>query len=524
MLAGRKSSAALAAIGVVPWTARASTWTVTSIGRGIVDVLGYPRAAWHRRGFWLDCVHPQDRDTLLAYLEESVAGSANLRPFSEYRATDADGDWHWLRTTVEPPRPRARVATGLHLDVTPAHTAHDLAGDPSADPTLRDLWESLPSSAAMIDREGTIVRFNHVWALFSHRYGGPSDAFLGSNYLDSARAAAMRGDDIAEKAARGIESVLKGASRVFKLDYPCWRPGVDQPTWYRMKVYPRSIRNGGAIILHEDITDNVQAESQAHADRSELTRRLRRAELNEMASLLTHELTQPLSVIMSSASTARQILRDRPHSDMLTAILGDMLQAVGRAGQVVHQTRAMVSREQSRLEWFEVSALLDDVIRLLARDVAVRQVSLSLDVKTSQGITGDRAQMQEAMLNLVLNAIEAVAGQPRDRRKVRVSAHDTGDNDVAICVSDTGAGISPLVRSRLFEPFVTSKPEGVGLGLSMIRTVVRAHGGEIVVENSTESGAAFRVVIPATYPETIEWPDLRKARKHLGGLRSSMTT
>ncbi len=495
MLPHRSSPNALAALGVVPWTACVGTWTVTSIGPGIVEMLGHPRTAWRERGFWLESVHPDDRGDVRLFLERAAGGTEGGAQVREYRVHDRAGRWHWLRTTLEPPAAGARRLSGFHLEISKTRAGHDSASEDAAERMHRDLWEAIPSRAAVIQRDGTIVRINHAWAMSSHRLGGPPTAFVGWNYLDVCKDAAHAGDDLGRQALLGIQSVLAGAQRDFQLDYPHAAPSCVQPAWFRMQVVARA--PVGAIVLHEDITDRVRDEWEMHRCRCELADRLRRAELQEMASLLAHELNQPLSVIMASASAARQMLRDRPHSDVLTDIIGDVLQAVGRAGHVVRRTRGLVQREAKEHGWFSLTDLIADVGRLLAPDASARQVSLSFDVnKRSLGMLGDREQMQEALLNLVLNALEAVSNQPRERRKVRVTAHGTEDVGVDIRVKDTGPGISPLIAHRLFEPFATTKQNGVGLGLCVARAIVQAHGGEVLAESPTEGGAAFRVVIP----------------------------
>jgi C4-dicarboxylate-specific signal transduction histidine kinase len=209
-------------------------------------------------------------------------------------------------------------------------------------------------------------------------------------------------------------------------------------------------------------------------------------------------LNQPLAAIMASASTARRILRDRGDLEMLKPIIGDVLEAAARAADVVRRARAMVRHDDAILETLSVNEIVSGVARLMASDLVIRQVSLRLDLDPNvRAVVGDRVQLQQVLLNLLLNAVDALDELPRERRNVIVTTRQIGDGDVELRVRDTGNGIPPGMGNRVFEPFVTTKRKGTGLGLAIVRAIVHAHGGRVLAETPTDGGASFRVILSA---------------------------
>jgi C4-dicarboxylate-specific signal transduction histidine kinase len=618
-------------LGVVAWTARARTWTVTSIGRNVESVFGYPRRAWRTKGFWLAHVDATDRDLVGEFLEEALGRRGDVPETCEYRFVDATGIVRWVRTSVAPATMRAGAVSGLHLDITGGRTARaalgakdeqyqfalEVAGvriwetgsladagivpapiaalaglgsvtpvrfdewlqrvhprdrervlahatqagvafpadeggarslsrleyrvrhvDGSirwlettvakahgiddATPSLfgtvadvtdrvreraarrtaerlhRDVWESIPSSAAVLDRSGVIVEVNPAWEAITQASDGPGNAFVGENYLGVARAAASRGEQAAARAADGIAGVLAGTVRQFVFDYTCSIAGFDGERWMRMRVLPLHRPARGAIIMHDDITDRMTAEWAAQRRRDDLTHMQRLATLGELATSIAHELNQPLAAIMASASTARRILRDQGDLEMLKPIIGDVLEAAARAADVVRRARAMVRHDDAILETVSMNDIVSGVARLMASDLVIRQVSLRLDLDPDvRAVVGDRIQLQQVLLNLLLNAVDALDELPRERRNVIVTTRQIGDGDVELRVRDTGDGIPPGMGNRVFEPFVTTKRKGTGLGLAIVRAIVHAHGGHVLAETPTDGGASFRVILSA---------------------------
>jgi two-component system sensor kinase FixL len=214
---------------------------------------------------------------------------------------------------------------------------------------------------------------------------------------------------------------------------------------------------------------------------------------------MAHELNQPLAAIGSNADAARRILHQYPTDYVeLDAILTDIVSANHRAAQVIRRLRAMLNRGETRMQPLDTAELVHDVLELAHAELITRRViATAVLAPNLPRVLGDRVQLQQVLLNLVLNASEAMgANEPHDRRLSVIATADARRN-VQISVRDCGTGIPPDLVDRLFEPFVTTKPQGLGLGLSISRTIVAAHGGRLWAQNNTDRGATVHCLLVA---------------------------
>lgn len=490
------------AVGVIPWTARAKTWTFTHIGRGVETLFGYPERDWRKSGFWLAHVDGADRDLLLESLHDAMARVNGEPVVCAYRFADAAGETRWLRSAI---RRRMRLRDGLsgvHVDITterrdapPALSeVEELRAALRAAQVYRDVWQSLPGSAAVLDRSGGIVQVNRAWKHVTREGGGIRGGNIGKNYLTEVRAAAARGDAVAARIADGLARALSGRGPHFSIDYSC--TVGDSARWFRLRVMPLHRPSRGAIVVHDDITEPVTAERATQQLRNDLTHMQRLATLGELATSIAHELNQPLAAIMASASTARRVLRDNHDVAMLRPVVNDILESAARAADVVRRARVMVRRDTSTLEHISINDLVNSVARLMASDLVIHQVTLNLDLDPKvHAVVGDSVQLQQVVLNLLVNAVDALEEMPRERRSITVTTRQVSPSSVELRVVDSGPGIRADLIDRVFEPFITTKHKGTGLGLAIVRAIVHAHGGEVFAESTAEGGAAFRVVL-----------------------------
>ena len=522
---------AIDALGVVLWTARSGTWAIESIDPGVVRMLGYASDAWAADGFWLERTHNRDRRRLRTFLDRARGARPDRGAFCEYRIYDSGGSVRWLRTSVLRADAEGRTLTGAHLDVTDEHRVlealglttrqlraalgigevagrHAVVTQPesargsgshtprSAERTYRAVWDAIPASSAVLDRDGVVIEVNRRWMKLARRFGR-DDAFLGASYLDVAQRAAEWGNARASEVADGIRRVLLGADDRLSHDYSWVAPGESDERWFRVRVQRLDPPPLGALILHEEITDGAAAESLTRR-LDDLTHMQRLATLGELATTIAHDLNQPLTVIMTAASTISRLLRNRSGDDELEPIARDILDAASRAADVMRQTRGIVRRDEAVVEPIPVNDIVSEVARLLKSDAIIRQVVIELRLDPGAGcVAGGRAQLEQVLMNLLLNAIEAVSEQPHDCRNVLVTTRRVAPSEVEIRVHDTGIGVPEPLRDRVFEPFVTTKRQGTGLGLAIVRAIVQAHGGQVRLETPQERGAAFRVTLPA---------------------------
>jgi two-component system sensor kinase FixL len=189
--------------------------------------------------------------------------------------------------------------------------------------------------------------------------------------------------------------------------------------------------------------------------------------------------------------------QDPPALDELRAILTDIRQDDERASEVILRMRSLLRKHELERLPLEINFVVEDVLQVVSGDAALRKVAISADLApVLPKILGDRVHLQQVLINLILNGMDAMAGQPRERRRLSVRTRPVADNLVELAVIDLGHGIEPEKLPRVFEPFFSTKPNGMGMGLSISRTIIEAHHGKILAENNASGGATFRVTLP----------------------------
>jgi len=214
---------------------------------------------------------------------------------------------------------------------------------------------------------------------------------------------------------------------------------------------------------------------------ADLNQALRLAAAGEMAQALAHELNQPLSALANYAQASRMMLADLDrHGPLLAETLNKIADEAGRAGQVVHRLREFFRGGTVRMETCAVADLIEEGIAPLRKRAARYGVELNLNLSANlPDLSADRVQIATVLINLVGNALDALRKGQGGERRIDIGADQSDAGMVRICVADNGPGIAPEIQDRLFQPFATSKPEGMGLGLAISRTLVEAHGGTL---------------------------------------------
>jgi len=247
-----------------------------------------------------------------------------------------------------------------------------------------------------------------------------------------------------------------------------------------------------------DITERRNIERTTARQRDELAHLSRVAMLGELSGSLAHELNQPLTAILSNAQAAQRFLaQSPPRIDKLAEILADIVKSDHRAGAVIQRLRAMLRKEEAQRQPLDVNDMVEESLHLMRSDLMNRRVVVSTDFdETLPTVSGDRNQLQQVMLNFVINGCDAMDGQEVDRGLL-VRTRATAQGNVEISVADRGAGIPPADLERVFEPFVTTKLHGLGLGLAICRSIVEAHGGRLWATNNADRGATLHCELPA---------------------------
>jgi signal transduction histidine kinase len=241
------------------------------------------------------------------------------------------------------------------------------------------------------------------------------------------------------------------------------------------------------------------AEAEVATQRAELAHVSRVSTVGQLASALAHELNQPLGAILRNAEAAELFLQQpQPNLNELKAIVADIRQDDQRAGAVIDRMRALLKRRSLELKPLNLCDVLRETIAVVAPDAQARHVDLSLEIPPQPLLVrGDRVQIQQVVLNLILNGMDAMNGSGTGQRSVVVNARAGSSGWVEVGVKDSGTGLAPEEASRIFNPFFTTKENGMGMGLAISRTIIEAHGGKIQAANNSDTGCTVRFTLRA---------------------------
>ena len=255
-----------------------------------------------------------------------------------------------------------------------------------------------------------------------------------------------------------------------------------------------------ALILWLLLERRGRRRSQAALRESEyeLAHLGRVALVGELSTALAHEMKQPLAAIMANVSVGQRLLQaDGAATTELRAILEDIAADDRRARDVIDHLRDLVKKDGSKVQVLSANAVVSEVLALVRSDLNRRGVVVSTQLcEPAPVVFGDRVELQQVVLNLVINACDAMLHTPPGQRLLVVST--TAQGDARIEIRDRGSGIAPEALTKIFEPFVTTKQDGLGLGLAICRSIVTAHGGHISATNNPEGGTTFAVSLPLT--------------------------
>jgi PAS domain S-box-containing protein len=248
-----------------------------------------------------------------------------------------------------------------------------------------------------------------------------------------------------------------------------------------------------------DLTERLKEEAEGQQRREELAHVTRIAMMGELTTSLAHEINQPLTAILSNAGAAQRFLSQAaPDIGEVRQILDDIIRDDRRASEVVRRVRALVKKEKVRHEPLDLNEMIQQVVDLIRGDSLLQGLSIRTDLSSGLAtIHGDSIQLQQVILNLILNGAAAMRNNPPGQRKIIVRTAMADGRTVKAFVTDFGTGIDEHQIDRLFEPFYTTKPEGLGMGLSISQTIIKAHGGAMEAWNNREGGATFAFTLPA---------------------------
>jgi signal transduction histidine kinase len=287
---------------------------------------------------------------------------------------------------------------------------------------------------------------------------------------------------------------LPEGSEIRNRPLPIWK---EYPLQTAIGVIVVLLQSGFIVALLYEHRRRRRAEVDASARLNELAHVNRRATAGELSASIAHELNQPLGAALAHTEACELIVsRPSPDVELIKEILADIRHENQRAGEVIARLQRLLRKAQVQMDEFDLNAAVQDVLKFVAGQMRASEIGLTdLLAPEPLRIRGDWIQIQQVVLNLIVNSVDAIRDSGAGIRRITVRTRRTADGHAEIIISDTGSGIAPDKLKEIFEPFFTTKAQGMGMGLSIARTIVTAHGGSIVAQNQPDGGAEFRVLL-----------------------------
>lgn len=272
--------------------------------------------------------------------------------------------------------------------------------------------------------------------------------------------------------------------------------------WVSLNARRMTCPDGPTLLYSgflEDITERMKAEAENRQQREEIAHMARVAAMGELTSSLAHEINQPLTAIRSNAEAARRFLSwAEPDTNEVRQILDDIIRNSKRAGEVVQKVRSLLRKEETQYKLLDLNKAIQEVIDLIRGESILFGLTINLELSTDLKIVrGDRNELQQVVLNLTINSAAAMRNSQQDQRKINIRTVMLGSRTVKVSVTDTGTGIDGNDIESIFEPFYTTKHDGLGLGLSISQRIIKDHGGTMEASNNPIGGATFAFSLPA---------------------------
>jgi PAS domain S-box-containing protein len=438
---------------------------------------------------FLQTVHVDDRERMGEGIQFVLSHKGEYE--SESRLTSRNGETRWVaaygRLELDE-QGKPAVLRGVSRDITKRKLAEEALRESEArfrivaDVAPVMIWMSGP------DKEG--IFFNKGWLEFT---GRTVDQEMGEGWL-----AGVHAEDLPN--CLDVCGTAFGKRESFTVEYRLRRKDGEY-RWLVDTGTPRFDADGaflGYIGSCIDIGERKQAELDHQLQSLELARVGRLAVMGELAASLAHEVNNPLGAMVTNASAGQRLLsRGQLCTEELRELLADIVADGQRAREVVQGIRNMVRKSEASHALVDMKDVIRDLLRIVRADAIARKVNLAAEVDPNPGIVmADRVQLLQVLLNLTMNAFEAVTVMRAEARRVVVRAERVQDGKICVSVRDSGPGFPNGIADQLFVPFFSTKAEGTGMGLAIARSIVEAHGGTLSAANCADGGARFTICLP----------------------------
>ena len=427
---------------------------------------------------WADLTPPDWRDRNNARIEQQKS-SGRFEPF-EKEYTRKDGTCVPVLIGGATFEEGGNQGVAFVLDLTERKRAEYLT---------QQMFERSSDRISIVGRD---YRYQRVNPAFERRWGMPAETIVGMHVAD------LLGMESFEQMAKAYLDRCFAGEEVSYADWLTTPLGRRYSAVTYSPLRPESERVEAALVIIRDLTEHVLASEALREAQMELAHANRVATMGQLTASITHEVNQPITAAVTYALAARRWLSaDPPNFHEVDDALSLIVKSGNRAGEVVGRIRALIKKAPARKDAVAINDAVLEVIALTRTEAANNSVSVRTQLAEGlPRVQGDRVQLQQVLLNLIINAIEAMRDVGEEERELLISTRNEPDG-VSVEVRDSGPGFAPAALERAFEAFYTTKPSGLGLGLSICRSIIEAHNGQLWASPNVPRGAIFGFIAPA---------------------------
>jgi two-component system sensor kinase FixL len=446
---------------------------------------------------FLSLLDPLDREKVKRAIAETAKTGARLD--TTFPIASGPASRHWIRLRaglVRSDDGQPHHLSGIVLDIEEEKHVEDALR--TRETHLRSILETIPDAMIVIDRRGVMQFFSNA---AERQFGYAEQEAIGQNVsMLMPEPDHTRHDSYLERYHVTGEPRIIGIGRIVT-------GKRKDGTTFPMHLSVGEMHSGGDTYFTgfvRDLTEQQQTQHRLQELQSELVHMSRLSAMGEMASALAHELNQPLAAISNYMKGSRRLLSasDDPNREKIEGAMDRASEQALRAGQIIRRLRDFVARGESEKRVESIAKLIEESGALGLTGAREQGVNLQFELDHKHDLVlVDRVQIQQVLVNLFRNALEAMAASPQ--RRLVASTSPRPNDMIEIAVADSGSGFADGVESNLFQTFFTTKETGMGVGLSISRSIVEAHGGKMWAENNPSGGATFRFTLPAAPNESL---------------------
>jgi PAS domain S-box-containing protein len=444
---------------------------------------------------WTAAVHPEDMDSLVAVWQRVMV--AEVAGEAEARLRRHDGEYRWFLFRVNPFRGESgRVVKwyGVNTDIEDRKRAEEVLG--TSERNLRQMTETIPEMLWSARPDGAIEYCNTRFLQYT---GFSAEQVVGDGWWNT-----IHPDDAARVAPVWMSCVATGAP--YRVEVRTFHASDRTYRLCAVNALPLRDEQGRILKWHGtivDMQDWKEAQEELRNTQAALAHVTRVTTMGELTASIAHEINQPLSGIITNANTClRMLAAEPPDVDGARETARRTIRDGHRASDVIERLRALFRKKEVVAETVDLNDAIQEVIALSSSELHRKGVKLRLELADGLPlVTGDRVQLQQVVLNLMMNASEAMSGVEDRPKEIRIRTQQDENDRIRVTVQDTGIGVEPNHVERLFDAFFTTKATGMGMGLSVSRSIIARHHGRLWAAPNDGHGATFTFSIPVRPPD-----------------------